>query len=207
MSIKPDPFLPHRGRPRSGASRQSILDAAFAMLGERGYEAMSIEAVAAAAGTAKTTIYRWWKSKADLAVEAFFEATIAELVFPDTGSAREDFRLQIEELAALMSGTRGAVFAAMLGGARSDPGLAKAIGERWLNPRREWGFQRMMRAIGAGETKPGINPAAALGILYGPLYTPLLFGQSVPDAAQVEAHLAIALDAIFLKPPAIETGE
>jgi hypothetical protein len=42
-----------------------------------------------------------------------------------------------------------------------------------------------------------MNVQAALGILYGPLYTPLLFGQEVPPEAQVQAHLAIALPAIF----------
>ena len=35
------------------------------------------------------------------------------------------------------------------------------------------------------------------GVVYGPLYTPLLFGQDVPSEAQIAAHLAIALPAVF----------
>jgi AcrR family transcriptional regulator len=166
-------------------------------MAERGYAGFAVEVVAEAAGAGKTTIYRWWPNKADLAVDAFFEATKAELQLPQTGTAKEDFRLQINELATLLAGSRGTVFATMLGGARTDPELAKALGERWLEPRRKWGYGRMAKAVADNETKPSIDIGAALGILYGPLYTPLLFGQQVPSPAQVEAHLKIALKAIF----------
>jgi AcrR family transcriptional regulator len=188
---------PPPGRPRSEAAKQAILAAAFAILAERGYGGLAIEGVAQRAGAAKTTVYRWWKSKPDLAVDAFFHATKAGIELPDTGSVREDFRLQITALASLLQGPTGTVLAAMLGGARTDPDLAKALGERWLEPRRRWGYAKMMQAIKTGQTRPGVDPGAALGILYGPLYAPLLFGQPVPDAAQVEVHLSIALDAVF----------
>jgi hypothetical protein len=89
------------------------------------------------------------------------------------------------------------VFAAMLGGARTDPELARALGERWLEPRRAWGIARMRQAVTAGECKAGLDVRAALGILYGPLYTPLLFGQEVPSAPDVQTHLDLALQAIF----------
>ena len=195
-----------RGRPRSETSRDAILEAAFAILVERGYAGMTFETVAAAAGAGKTTIYRWWKSKAELAVDAFFQATKAELVLPDTGSTRDDFRLQILELSHMLRGPRGVAFAAMLGGARTDPALAKTLGELWLEPRRVWGFQRMTRAVTRGECRPELDVPAALGVLYGPLYTPLLFGGHVPTRAQVEAHLAIALPAIFRDRPALDAA-
>jgi AcrR family transcriptional regulator len=186
-----------KGRPRNEATRIAILNAAFAVLMERGYAGMSIEAVAQRAKTAKTTIYRWWDSKSELAVDAFFHTTAAAIELPETGSVQEDFRQQITNLANLLSGSTGAVFAAMLGGARTDRELARSLGERWLEPRREWGFAKIMQAINTGQCKPGIDPIAALGILYGPLYAPLLFGEPVPSAEQIAAHLAIALPAIF----------
>jgi AcrR family transcriptional regulator len=177
--------------------REAILAAAFKVLLERGYDGMAIEAVAVAAGAGKTTIYRWWAGKAELAVDAFFHATREELMLPQTGSARDDFRSQITDLAELLRGERGVVLAAMLGGARTDPTLAAALGKRWLEPRRKWGVERMTRAVREGQCRPGVDVAAALGVLYGPLYAPLLFGQGVPSAAQVEAHLAIAFAGIF----------
>lgn len=167
------------------------------MLIELGYEQMSIDGVASAAGIGKSTIYRWWSGKSDLAIDAFFEGTRDGLAFPETGSAREDFRLQITALADFLRDGRGRVLAAMLGGARNDPHLANAIGERFLVPRQRWGAERMGRAIAAGETHASVTPGPALGLLYGPIYTPLLFGRDVPGAAEVEAHLQLALSAVF----------
>lgn len=185
------------GRPRSESSREAILNAAFALLAERGYAGFAIEAVAAAAGAGKTTVYRWWSHKADLAVDAFFHATSEELTLPNTGSAQDDFRLQIMELGALLRGDRGRALAAMLGGSRTDPQLARALGERWLEPRRRWGIERMTQAAAAGQLKDGVAPGPALAVLYGPLYTPLLFGGDVPSAQDVDAYLEIACTGVF----------
>jgi AcrR family transcriptional regulator len=185
------------GRPRSVASQNAILKAAFALLVERGYSAMSIEAVAARAAVGKATVYRWWPTRADLAVDAFFNATKAELAIPDTGSAQHDFRQQIMELADLLRGERGTALAAMLGGGLSDPALAAALKTKWLEPRRRWGFERLACAVKEGECLPNTDVAASLGILYGPLYTPLLFGQGIPSPEQVKAHLDVACRAIF----------
>lgn len=170
------------------------------MLDRRGYAGFAIEAVAVAAGAGKTTIYRWWASKAELAVDAFFHATEPDLRFPDLGSAEADFRAQIGDLAQMLRGERGRVLAAMLGGARTDPLLARALGEKWLEPRRRWGFERMTRAKAAGELRPGVEPPPALALLYGPLYTPLLFGGEVPSASEVTAYLDIACAGIFAPP-------
>lgn len=189
------------GRPRSESSREAILDAAFQLLVERGYAGFGIEPVAAAAGTGKTTIYRWWKSKAELAVDAFFHATQAELRFPDTGTAQDDFRAQILELAELLRGKRGRALAGMLGGARTDAALGRALGERWLAPRRLWGLERMSRAQAEGELLDGVDVGAALAVLYGPLYTPLLFGGDVPGRDETVAYLNVACAGIFRQKP------
>lgn len=187
------------GRPRSENTRDAILEAAFRLLVERGYAGFAIEPVAAAAGAGKSTIYRWWKDKAELAVDAFFHATTAELHLPDTGSAEADFRAQIAELASLLAGARGRALAGMLGGARLDSALGQALGKRWLAPRREWGIARMTRAKAEGQLHEGVDVGAALAVLYGPLYAPLLFGGEIPAAAEVSACLDVACRGIFVQ--------
>jgi AcrR family transcriptional regulator len=185
------------GRPRSLMGRQKILHAAFALMSERGYEGLTFEAIAQASGSAKTTIYRWWPTKAQLAVEAFFETTREALALPDTGDAATDFRQQITDLADLLRDDKGRVFASMLGGARNDLVLAQALGEKWLQPRRIWGQMRLQKAMDLKLCRDGVDLDAALGLLYGPVYTPLLFGQIVPSAARIQAHLDLALFAVF----------
>jgi AcrR family transcriptional regulator len=187
------------GRPRSEKAQAAILDATFRLLVERGYAGVTIEAVAAEAGAGKTTIYRWWRSRAELAVDAFFHATEEELRFTDTGSAQGDFRSQIKELARLLRGERGRALAAMLGAARTEPGLGAALGERWLAPRQRWGIDRMRLAAKAGDLRPGVDIQAALSVLYGPLYVPLLFGGEFPTAKQVDAYLDVACAGIFFR--------
>lgn len=140
-----------KGRPRSEASKVAVLGAAFAILRERGYSSMSIESVAARAKASKATIYRWWADRQALTVDAFFTATITELALPDTGQASEDFRQQIQQLAALLRGETGEVMAAMIEGARHDLVLRQAIGLRWVLPLKKWGTARMQKAIQAGE--------------------------------------------------------
>ena len=59
------------GRPRSEASRDALLDAAYWQVRERGYLQTTAEQIAKAAGAGKPTLYRSWPSKGALVLEAF----------------------------------------------------------------------------------------------------------------------------------------
>ncbi|MBL1076901.1 TetR/AcrR family transcriptional regulator [Nocardia sp. 2] len=67
---------PRLGPRRDPAVDRAVLDAARALLVEKGYAATSIDAIAARAGVSRPAIYRRWPSKAHL---------IAKAVFPDVG--------------------------------------------------------------------------------------------------------------------------
>lgn len=69
-----------RGRPRAGDEarrRRDLLDAAFDLLVERGYDTTTTLAVAQGAGASKETIYNWFGSKAGL-FAAMIERNAAE---------------------------------------------------------------------------------------------------------------------------------
>src|ERR1700729_389630 len=74
-----------RGKPRERA----ILSAVISLLGETGYEAMTMDAVAARAHASKTTIYRRWPGKSEL-VRAAVDAYIAARVLPTPNQGGED---------------------------------------------------------------------------------------------------------------------
>ena len=81
---------PHTGRHRNEAARSAILNAALELLGESGSEGLTIDAIAAAAGVGKQTIYRWWPSKGAVVLEAMTERAGIEAPVPDCGSVTED---------------------------------------------------------------------------------------------------------------------
>src|ERR1035438_7599375 len=70
------------GRPRSEESRQSILRSTLKLLKQDGgFPELSIEAIAADANVGKTTVYRWWPTKAALVADAFSASADEELRF------------------------------------------------------------------------------------------------------------------------------
>src|SRR5271167_4499134 len=82
------------GRPRSEESRQSILRSTLKLLKQDGgFAELSIEAVAADASVGKTTVYRWWPTKAALVADAFSTSADEELQFPNTGSVYTDIKV------------------------------------------------------------------------------------------------------------------
>lgn len=185
------------GRPRSEASRAAILRATFDLLVARGYPGLTLDEVALASCSAKTTIYRWWSGKAELAVDAFLDGTRAELKLGSSGDARADFRAQILELGRLLAGPRGRALSGMLFGARADPALMQALAQRWLEPRQRWGAERMARAEREGQLRQGVTPSTALAVLYSPVYAPLLFGKAPPSPRMLARILDVAADGIF----------
>lgn len=66
-----------RGRPRRQGTDEEILNVARSMLAARGYRDLTIDAIADAAGVAKTTVYRRWPSKGALVAAAIAPEPIA----------------------------------------------------------------------------------------------------------------------------------
>ena len=163
-----------RGRPRSPETRAKILKAAYEILLEVGFMDLTIEGVAAKAKVGKPTIYRRWKTKAALAMDAFLEVINPEITFPDTGSVKEDFREQMLKLVKLMNSSRGEVLASVIGCGQADEELIAAFRENWLIPRRKDAKQIFQRGVERGELKEEINAEVAIDALYSPLFYRLL---------------------------------
>src|SRR5277367_330325 len=158
-------------RPRSEESRQSILRSTLKFLKKQGgFAELSIEAIAADANVGKTTVYRWWPTKAALVADAFSTSAEEELQFPNTGSVQRDMNLQMRRLIRIFRSPRGNVVAALLAGGQSDPELIEAFRDRFLWPRRKQAYQTLQRGIDRGELPPGVDLNLVLDSLYGPIY-------------------------------------
>lgn len=88
MSLKSD--APPQRR-RGEALEKALLDAAWAELTERGYDELTIDAVATRAGTSRAVLYRRWPSKQELMLATLVHHVKTDFVVaPDTGSLRGD---------------------------------------------------------------------------------------------------------------------
>ena len=87
----PVPKSKNRGRQRSEASEEAILTATLSLLKEKPLRDITVEAIARKAGVGKATIYKWWPSKAYVALDAFLRRMNRMVPTPDTGSVESDF--------------------------------------------------------------------------------------------------------------------
>jgi len=175
------------GRPRDEDVRARILLSAARLLEEAGFNNVTIEAIAEHAGASRATIYRWWPSKAAVLIEAFREAVASELPFPDTGSLDEDIRLQLLAFAAMLTGSRGRIFAAFLTGAQTEPEVADAFRKVWIAPRRAEAKRVLERHQRAGVLAADLDLDLAIEMMYAPLYYRLLTGCGALTKPYVEA--------------------
>src|SRR5271155_2698009 len=157
------------GRPRSEESRQSILRSTLKLLKQDGFPQLSIEAIAGDANVGKTTVYRWWPTKAALVADAFSASAEEELQFPNTGSVYKDMSLQMRRLIRIFRSERGKVVAAVLPGGQSDPELIEAYRDTFLWPRRRQAYQTLQRGVARGELPAGSDFDLILDSLYGPI--------------------------------------
>jgi len=174
---------PRRGRPRSPEAREKILSATEGLLAEGGFQAVTMEAVAARAGVAKTTLYRWWPNRAAVALACVSErmAPIAE--DGPAPSFRERFRRQLKATNRLLNSPQGQAITALIGAKQTDPLLAEAYSARIARPRRAQTRLLLQQAIRAGEVAAGTDADEFLDAIYGPIYyRKIVSGEPVTDA-------------------------
>lgn len=174
---------PRRGRPRSPEARGKILAATAELLAEGGFHAVTMEAVAARAGVAKTTIYRWWPNRAAVAL-ACVSARMAPIAEDGpAGSWRDRFRRQLKATNRLLNSAEGQAITALIGAKQTDPMLAEAYSEQIARPRRAQTRLLLTQAIQAGEVSAGTDPDEFLDAIYGPIYyRRIVSGEPVTDA-------------------------
>lgn len=171
-----------RGRPRRAESREKILAATAELLSEGGFQAVTMEAVAARAGVAKTTLYRWWPNRAALALDCVSARMTPIAPAPRAGSYRKRFQRQLKATIRLLNGRQGQSILALIGAKQTDPPLGRAYSEQIARPRRAQTRRMAHQAIEAGELAPGTDPDLFLDAIYGPLYyRKVVSGELVTD--------------------------
>ena len=182
------------GRPRSVESHQSILQATLALLAEIGFDAMSIEAIAARAGVGKTTIYRRYVSKEELVADAI-ENMREEVVIPNTGNLWGDIDALIENAAQITLSPLGRQTVAMIiSSASSNSQFAQIYWTKYLQPRRQAFAIVLERAKARNEIQPEIDPDLVFDMMSGVMLYTLIFP---PTTDSWEVHVRRCLNLVL----------
>lgn len=159
-----------RGRPRSPAHDVAILEAALRLMERDGYARMSMEAIAAEAGTTKSAIYRRYPSKAELATAAL--AHLRDTREPQvTDDPRADL---IEELRRFRQGIERPHGMAMIGTVLAEvehtPALLAHFRRDLVLPRRT----RLRAILERADLRDGLDADTAATMAIGSYYAAYL---------------------------------
>jgi AcrR family transcriptional regulator len=159
-----------RGRPRSQRTHEAILEATRSLLLEKGYPALTIDAVAARAGTARTTVYRRWATKGALVLEATAEHLAIGIV-PDAGSTRTDLGVALRQLTATFSDRLAAiVMLAVIANLDEDPVMARTFRTEIVYPWRTSAAAALERGVGRGDLPPDADIPFLLDVIVGTVF-------------------------------------
>lgn len=165
----PAPRVP-LGRPRSSAAHAAILESAIALTREVGYDAASIEEIAARAGVGKATIYRRWRSKEELVAEAV-RALITRIPLPDTGTTAGDLnRLMRSSLSMYADPATGPLLSGLVAAMARSRTIADAVRSGMVAAWRDVARQILRRAVARGDLRRGLDLDLAIDLLAGPLF-------------------------------------
>lgn len=169
MSTSPtSPTTETASDPRVERTRLAVIDAGMTLLLEHGPDGVSHAALASAAGVSRTTLYKYWPTRAKLLLE-ILTAFDAHPQLASTGHVRADLLLLVGELQTSMSDpSRRRVFSSMLAQAQWDDDVNEA--QREVRAVPLGGLEVLLdAAVERGEIVEGVVPMDAASRLIGPL--------------------------------------
>ena len=172
------------GRPRSSEAELAILQATRELLVEGGVHGLTIEKVARRAGVAKTTIYRRWRDKDELALAVVLDMVEQVVQLPVLGDTRAELLAFVGAAVEVLGSTlMGRVMQGLVSDLATDPDLALAFRERVVSVRDAEVERLIERGIARGDLRPDTDPETAHELLIGPVYYRLLLTGQPLDGA------------------------
>lgn len=171
-----------RGRKRDHQVRSTILTVFLEQIRDLGYSNVTIDGLAKAAKVGRMTIYRWWKTKAEIALEA--AEFVAESAAPFTLADPKNLEMTLQDLliktfAALEE--TGSLYAALMSEAQSNPEFAQAFYSQFIEQRRQGLAELFEQAQQRGELGDRVSIHLLVDLVYGPMWYRLLLRHAPLD--------------------------
>ncbi len=162
------------GRPRSEASRISLLETAYGLMKENPVSAISTQQIANRAGVSTATVYRWWPTKEALLLDAFIHVKEKEVPLKDTGTPLERMREHSISVGRFFEGENGRVAARLLTAIQDDRKLREGFTEKLYMPQSSQMMMVAQEAVEAGELPPATDLKLFLDSIFGSCLARLL---------------------------------
>jgi AcrR family transcriptional regulator len=183
------------GRKRSEESRRAILAAALELTAEVGYAGLTVDGIAARAGTGKQTIYRWWPSKDDVLLEALADRAALDVVVPDQGSYRADLHAFL--MSSFVLGRQlqvPGILRALMARAQIDEEFGQRFRASFLQRRRDALEVIVDRAQDRGDLPLALSRDTIADVVFGVIWYRVL-ARREPPGDRLAGEIAAALDA------------
>jgi AcrR family transcriptional regulator len=147
-----------------------VLEAALELIGERGIESTSVDAIAQRSGVSKATIYKHWNGKDELCVEAISHRR-GEVIAPHSPDVRADISSFLQVLGEVCEPEGwGRIWARVMGYAAENPEFAAAFRRHVAEPRRAVVRSLLSRARDEGRLEPSVDIDMGVDLLLGPVF-------------------------------------
>lgn len=140
---------PSKDDDRAAAIRRTVIE----LVARHGYDSVTVDAVAQAAGASKATVYRRWATKPELVVDSIRGSISVQVEPADTGELRSDL------LAILTSTADGLaqdadLLVALLDASRRHKDVWQIMSTQFREPGRDVDSLPLKRAIARREVTP-----------------------------------------------------
>lgn len=183
-----------RAAKRSPDRREAICAAVFQLLGEVGYDRMTMDAIATRARASKATLYRTWPDKPGLVAEALTWRFGATPEAPDTGSLRGDLMALVSLACQISNSPDGEVMTGVMTAAARNPTLARTLHECTFESKQVLHETIVRRAAERGE----LREAAGAGLLHEVMYAMIIARKLTSDEPMDEAYAAHVVDDVLI---------
>jgi AcrR family transcriptional regulator len=169
-------------RTRSASAHQKVLDAALALVAERGVEGTSMDAIAGKSGVSKATIYKHWADKDALLLEMMAEVhgLHTRPIF-DSGDTRADMVAVLSYRPRRKAEIRERIVPHFMAYSASNLSFGTAWRNMVMEPPRQELKHLMKLGIERGELPAKLDLPLCLALLLGPFIYWKIFVKRTPE--------------------------
>jgi AcrR family transcriptional regulator len=164
------------GRPRDERVRRCVLETVREQLQHGSLCTLSMEGIARQAGVGKQTLYRWWPTLADVALEALIGEASEHCPVPDTGNLENDLRTFLRGAFQAIQQRSGPLLRCLMVEAQKNADFRARFCSRFIRIRQDALAKLISRSASSAEFR-----SLVIDMIFGTLWYRLLIGHRPLD--------------------------